>query len=302
MRKLTAALLVVGLVALAVPAVAMAAGPNTNFGQQVRQFVQNMKEGSQWMNRFQSTTASAVGEHFGKGYVKGLADRNRERNKVIGSQSPIYPELLAALSNLTGSSTTALENLMKTYHVNWEKVVLAYSITQVTTATDTVESVIQKMPHWQAYIKSQGVATADVMKKFQENMKKVTDTVRPVAQQMAYQYKEVLWTVTASVLGTTTTALAETASTYDVGIDRIIMAYAVANATTATVAPSDVLTYMANHNLKDTLSYFGVSTTDFLNKVKVYLDGIVNELKAQGISLPKGIADLYERLSRVLSK
>lgn len=302
MRKLTAALLVVGLVALAVPVVVMAAGPNTNFGQQVRQFAQNMKEGSQWMNRFRSTTASAVDEHFGNGYVKGLADRNRERNKVIGSQSPIYPELLAALSNLTGSATTALENLMKTYHVNWEKVVLAYSITQVTTATDTVESVIQKMPHWQAYIKSQGVATADVMKKFQENMKKVTEAVRPVAQQMAYQYKEVLWTVTASVLGTTTTALAETASTYDVGIDRIIMAYAVANATTATVAPSDVLTYMADHNLKDTLSYFGVSTTDFLNKVKVYVEGIVNELKAQGILLPKGIADLYERLSRVLSK
>jgi len=90
-----------------------------------------------------------------------------------------------------------------------------------------------------------------------------------------------VYQVVASSLGTSTSNLRNLEEKYDVGLVEIVRAQAIVTSTTG-VTLDEVLNYMKNHSLTQTLSNFGVSRDKFYASLKALADKISSELKKQG--------------------
>lgn len=94
-----------------------------------------------------------------------------------------------------------------------------------------------------------------------------------------------VYQVVASSLGTSTSNLRNLEEKYDVGLVEIVRAQAIVTSTTG-VTLDEVLNYMKNHSLTQTLSNFGVSRDKFYASLKTLADKISSELKKQGLPVP----------------
>ena len=94
-----------------------------------------------------------------------------------------------------------------------------------------------------------------------------------------------VYQVVASSLGTSTSNLRNLEEKYDVGLVEIVRAQAIVTSTTG-VTLDEVLNYMKNHSLTQTLSNFGVSRDKFYASLKALADKISSELKKQGLPVP----------------
>jgi len=94
-----------------------------------------------------------------------------------------------------------------------------------------------------------------------------------------------VYQVVASALGTSTSNLRNLEEKYDVGLVEIVRAQAIVTSTTG-VTLDEVLNYMKNHSLTQTLSNFGVSRDKFYASLKTLADKISSELEKQGLPVP----------------
>jgi len=220
-----------------------------------------------------------------------------------------YQIVASALS----TTTTNLKNLEEKYDIGLGAIIKAQAVVTATTAV-TLDKVLSYMTEHKL-IEGLNYFGVD-LDKFKTSLETLTDNITAELKNAGinipglrglgkglglgnrWSYRNTATTtplstlqlskvyqVVASSLGTSTSNLRNLEEKYDVGLVEIVRAQAIVTSTTG-VTLDEVLNYMKNHSLTQTLSNFGVSRDKFYASLKTLADKISSELKKQGLPVP----------------
>jgi len=220
-----------------------------------------------------------------------------------------YQIVASALS----TTTTNLKNLEEKYDIGLGAIIKAQAVVTATTAV-TLDKVLSYMTEHKL-IEGLNYFGVD-LDKFKTSLETLTDKITAELKNAGinipglrglgkglglgnrWSYRNTATTtplstlqlskvyqVVASSLGTSTSNLRNLEEKYDVGLVEIVRAQAIVTSTTG-VTLDEVLNYMKNHSLTQTLSNFGVSRDKFYASLKALADKISSELKKQGLPVP----------------
>ncbi|WP_018962507.1 hypothetical protein [Coprothermobacter platensis] len=297
MKKTIALVAVIALVAMALPAVTLAA------------------QGGEPAWRFWNHTKTPTGA------LTATAVASPQLNATVNK----------AVANALGTSTQNIANLEKTYNVKLGQIVIAQAIVNATTNVtlnqaiqyisnhnieqtlnnygidkdkfrDSVKSLSEKIS---SELKNLGVSIP-----WAGNLDKMLGLGKDIGKFMGAapgmltstkglgQFSATVNKVVAGVIGTTTQALSDFEKAYNVGLGEIVRAQAIVTSTTGVTLDS-VLNYMTNHTLMQTLNNYGVTPDKFNASLQTLSNKIISQLKSQGINVPGWLSQgLHNGLGR----
>jgi len=252
----------------------------------------------------------------GNGARLNLGNRMKPANAPL-TATPLSTEQLNRAYQIVASAlsttTTNLKNLEEKYDVGLGAIIRAQAIVTATTGVTLDQVLSYMMEH--KLIEGLDYFGVD-LDKFKTSLETLTDKITAELKNAGinipglrglgkglglgnrWSYRNTATTtplttvqlskvyqVVASSLGTSTSNLRNLEEKYDVGLVEIVRAQAIVTSTTG-VTLDEVLNYMKNHSLTQTLSNFGVSRDKFYASLKALADKISSELKKQGLPVP----------------
>ena len=252
----------------------------------------------------------------GNGVGLNLNNRMKTASAPL-TATPLSTEQLEKAYQIVASAlsttTTNLKNLEEKYDIGLGAIIKAQAVVTATTAV-TLDKVLSYMTEHKL-IEGLNYFGVD-LDKFKTSLETLTDNITAELKNAGinipglrglgkglglgnrWSYRNTATTtplstlqlskvyqVVASSLGTSTSNLRNLEEKYDVGLVEIVRAQAIVTSTTG-VTLDEVLNYMKNHSLTQTLSNFGVSRDKFYASLKTLADKISSELKKQGLPVP----------------
>ena len=252
----------------------------------------------------------------GNGVGLNLNNRMKTASAPL-TATPLSTEQLEKAYQIVASAlsttTTNLKNLEEKYDIGLGAIIKAQAVVTATTAV-TLDKVLSYMTEHKL-IEGLNYFGVD-LDKFRTSLETLTDKITAELKNAGinipglrglgkglglgnrWSYRNTATTtplstlllskvyqVVASSLGTSTSNLRNLEEKYDVGLVEIVRAQAIVTSTTG-VTLDEVLNYMKNHSLTQTLSNFGVSRDKFYASLKTLADKISSELKKQGLPVP----------------